>query len=111
MNVAHSKGTKSERAKRNGARLTPVHDRMSKRRATAFAALLLASSPLFASTLDVPMREVEQIRGLKFVHGVDTIAIDRDRLPAMLRAQMEKGLPYSWSDYVTILHALHLVPA
>jgi hypothetical protein len=27
----------------------------------------------------------------------------------MLRKQMEKGLPYSWDDYIVVLRALHLV--
>jgi len=109
MNVAHSKGTKSEHAKRNGAQLSPVHERMSRARALAIAAIFLVAATLTASPLERPMHAVEQIRGLTFVHDVETIAIDRDRLPAMLQAQMEKGLPYSWSDYVTILHLLHLV--
>lgn len=79
------------------------------RRLAAFLTALALSLPLSASTLEKPMREVERIRGLSFVHDVKTVAVNRDALPSMLRKQMEKGLPYSWDDYIVVLRALHLV--
>lgn len=82
---------------------------MPTRRLAAFVIALLAALPLLASPLEKPMREVEKIRGLTFLRDVDTIAIDRDALPTMLRKQMEKGLPYSWDDYMLVLRSLHLV--
>ena len=82
---------------------------MPTRRLAASIAALLVALPLLASDLDKPMREVERLRGLTFLHPVQTVAIDRDVLPSMLRKQMEKGLPYSWDDYILVLRALHLV--
>ena len=82
---------------------------MLPRRLAAFLAFLLTALPLLASPLQKEMREVERIRGLSFLHDVDTVAIDRKVLPLMLRDQMEKELPYSWDDYITVLRALHLV--
>src|SRR5437764_2553015 len=82
---------------------------MLPRRMAAFAAVLVVALPLLASPLQKEMREVERIRGLSFLHDVETVAIDRGTLPSMLRKQMEKGLPYSWDDYITVLRALHLV--
>src|SRR2546430_2546065 len=47
---------------------------MSRRLSAAFLALLLVSIPLLASPLEKPMREVERIRGLTFLHDVDSVA-------------------------------------
>src|SRR5438552_7714145 len=94
---------------RNDRRSSAVHDRMLPRRLATFIASLLVALPLLASPLQKEMHEVERIRGLSFLHDVDTIAIDRDALPSMLRNQMEKELPYSWEDYIVVLRALHLV--
>jgi hypothetical protein len=82
---------------------------MPKRRLAGFVAALVVALPLAAASLEKPMHDVEQIRGLKFLHPVQTIALDRSTLPSMLRKQMEKGMPYSWDDYMVVLHSLHLV--
>jgi hypothetical protein len=42
---------------------------------------------------------------------VKTVAIDRSELTANLRAQMQKGMPYSIADWETMLRALQLVDA
>jgi len=84
---------------------------MSRRRPAVFLIfLLLAAVPALAdATLAQTMRDVERIRALKFKQDVRTVAIDRDRLPVMLRAQMQKGLPYSWDDFLVVLRTLRLV--
>lgn len=84
---------------------------MSTRRPAAFLVLLLLSAaPALAdATLAGTMRDVERIRALEFKQDVRTVAIDRDRLPVMLRAQMQKGLPYSWDDFLVVLRTLRLV--
>src|SRR5947209_3820575 len=82
---------------------------MLTRRLAAFLTSLVVTLPLLASPLEKSMREVEHLRGLAFLHDVDTIALNRDVLPSILRKQMEKGLPYSWDDYIVVLRALHLV--
>jgi len=82
---------------------------MSKPRLAGFFAALVIALPLLGDSLEKPMHEVEQLRGLKFLHPVATIQLDRSALPSMLRKQMEKGMPYSWDDYMTVLRALHLV--
>lgn len=82
---------------------------MSTRRFAGFLAAVAVAVPLFAGSLDKTMRDVEQIRQLKFIHPVDTIALDRSVLPSMLRKQMEKSMPYSWDDYMVVLGSLHLV--
>jgi len=81
---------------------------MSKRFLGVLALVLLASSAV-ASPLDQSIKDVEKIRGLKFLAPVKTVSIERDKLPAYLRAQFEKSLPYSFDDYMLLLKALRLV--
>ncbi|HWS72187.1 MAG TPA: hypothetical protein VN605_08730 [Thermoanaerobaculia bacterium] len=78
------------------------------------AALLLvatafAQQPQKTSPLAKPMQEVENVRGLKFLHDVKTAAVDRKEIPERLRAEMVKSLPYSLDDYMLILRTLHFV--
>ena len=78
------------------------------RAATAFAALsrFLAARP--AATLADGDRAVERIRGLRFTARVNTVEIDRD-LPAHLRAQVAKSLPYSVGEWGDVMRALRLI--
>lgn len=94
-----------------------VPTRMSRRHANVTATLALIT--LFVSTLargaslnaslDAEMKTVEKLRGLTFVHPVVLRTITRAELPKVLRAQMEKSLPYSPDDYALILRTLQLV--
>lgn len=80
------------------------------RRLSFFALLLVASSAFAAEgSLADAMREVERIRGLKFLHEVRTEALDRSQLPERLREQIVKSLPYSIDEYIETLRALQLV--
>jgi hypothetical protein len=62
-----------------------------------------------ASPLTPAMKAVESIRGRAFLHDVKTVAIDRADLSANLRAQMQKGMPYSIAEWETMLRALQLI--
>jgi hypothetical protein len=73
------------------------------------AALVLATGSARAASLDAEMKTVEKLRGLTFERPVVQQTITRADLPKMLRAQMEKSLPYSPDDYALILRALQLV--
>jgi hypothetical protein len=80
------------------------------RRLTPFlAALLVAAAASAASPLAAPMHDVERIRGLKFEHDIRHESISRDELPARIRAQMLKSMPYSFDDYMQVLRAMQLV--
>ncbi len=57
------------------------------------------------------MAAVERIRGLRFLHAVNTKSVARADLPRILRAEMMKSTPYSADDYALILRSLHLVGA
>jgi hypothetical protein len=82
---------------------------MSRRLLNLVAALFLVSSAAHAASLDAEMKTVEKLRGLTFAHAVVSKTITRAELPKVLRAQMEKSLPYSPDDYALILRALQLV--
>jgi len=73
------------------------------------AALLLTASAAGASPLTAPMHEVERIRGLKFDRDIRHVDIGRNELPARLRTQMAKSMPYSFDDYMVVLRSLQLV--
>ncbi len=73
--------------------------------------LLFAASVASAATIQDEIAAVERIRGLKFTGSVKTVEIDRADLPARLREQFEKTLPYSMGEYGDILRALRLIPA
>ena len=95
--------------RRNGALASPVPERMSRRLTQFLAALLLAASASAASPLAAPMHDVERIRGLRFEHDIRHVSIGRGELPARLRAQMLKSMPYSFDDYMLVLRSLQLV--
>ena len=57
------------------------------------------------------MRQVENLRGLRFVHDVSHEVIDRADLHDRLRDQMSKTMPYSTDDFALVLQALQLVDA
>src|SRR5258706_8453961 len=82
---------------------------MSRRLPNVVAALLLVTAGARGASLDTEMKTVEKLRGLTFVHPVVLKTITRAGLPKVLRAQMEKSLPYSPDDYALILRALQLV--
>ncbi len=84
---------------------------MSRRFVPWILALVALSSTAQGSSLDAEMKAVEKLRGLTFDHPVLQRTITRDELPKVLRAQMEKSLPYSPDDYALILRALQLVDA
>jgi hypothetical protein len=79
------------------------------RAALVFSTLFLVAPAASAGSIDQAMKDVERLRGLTFLHAVATRTIGRDELPAMLRDQMQKSLPYSADDYALILRALQLV--
>ena len=81
---------------------------MFRRLLTALA-LLLAASAATASPLAEQMKEVEKLRGRKFVHDVAHVTIDRSELDSRLTDQMQKSLSYPIADYATVLRALQLV--
>src|SRR4051812_17798328 len=82
---------------------------MSRRLSFFFATLFLAAAAAHAASLDADMEAVEKLRGLTFVRPVVSKMITREELPKVLRAQMEKSLPYAPDDYALILRALQLV--
>jgi hypothetical protein len=88
-----------------------VPNRMSRRLLNLVAALVLISASARGASLDAEMKTVEKLRGLTFEHPVVERTITRAELPKMLRAQMEKSLPYSPDDYALILRTLQLVDA
>src|SRR4051812_27249794 len=82
---------------------------MFRRLPHVIAALFLVTAAAQAASLDAEMRTVEKLRGLTFAHAVASKTITRAELPKVLRAQMEKSLPYSPDDYAVVLRALQLV--
>lgn len=87
----------------------PVPTRMLRRLPHLFFMLALVTASARAASLDAEMKTVEKLRGLTFEHPVVQRTITRAELPTILRAQMEKSLPYSPDDYALILRALQLV--
>jgi hypothetical protein len=73
--------------------------------------LLLALPALADSSLEGAMRQVERLRGLQFDHDVRHVAIARADLPAVLREQLVKTMPYSPDDFTLVLKTLQLVDA
>lgn len=57
------------------------------------------------------MKAVEEIRGRMFLREVRNVTIDRSELTANLRAQMQKGMPYSIAEWETLLRSLQLLDA
>jgi hypothetical protein len=82
---------------------------MSVRIAARLCAAFLLLSTAVAGPLDKPMHEVEQVRGLKFLHEVKTASIDRNQVPERLRQEMLKSLPYSLDEYMLVLKTLRFV--
>src|SRR5258706_10120007 len=82
---------------------------MSRRLPNVVAAILFVTAGARGASLDAEMKTVEKLRGLTFERPVVQRTITRAELPRMLRAQMEKSLPYSPDDYALILRALQLV--
>jgi hypothetical protein len=82
---------------------------MLRRLAHLLFVLALVTASAHASSLDAEMKAVEKLRRLTFERPVVRRTITRAELPAILRAQMEKSLPYSPDDYALILRALQLV--
>jgi hypothetical protein len=93
------------------AEFPAVPTRMSRRLSMLLSALLLVSASARAGSLETEMKAVERLRGLTFTRPVIQRTITRAELPNVLRAQMEKSLPYSSDDYALILRALQLVDA
>ncbi len=79
------------------------------RRALAALILTLLANVASAATITEEIAAVEKIRGLRFMAAVRTVEIDRKDLPAHLRRQFEKSLPYSVEDWGDVLRALRLI--
>jgi hypothetical protein len=79
--------------------------------AIALTTIFFLAATASAGDLAAAMKEVERLRGVTFEHPVATRTVPRSELPQLLRAQMEKSLPYSADDYALILRALQLVDA
>src|SRR5580765_8937841 len=118
MNRGHSTGGQGreqgllQNPSRNDAGAEAVPLRVLRRLAPLFALLFVL--PLAAdqsNDLAGPMRQVENLRGLRFLHGVAHQEIDRSELRDRLREQMSKTMPYSTDDFALILQALQLVDA
>jgi hypothetical protein len=62
-----------------------------------------------AAPLEKQMHEVERIRGLAFAHPVTVVQVGRGELPARMREQLTRSMPYALDDYMLILGALRLV--
>ncbi|HKR66605.1 MAG TPA: hypothetical protein VJZ00_22955 [Thermoanaerobaculia bacterium] len=73
--------------------------------------VFLVAGCLQASPLAPAMKSVEAIRGRRFLHDVKNVTIDRSELTANLRAQMQRGMPYSIDEWETMLRALQLIDA
>ncbi|MDP9360261.1 MAG: hypothetical protein M3P29_02290 [Acidobacteriota bacterium] len=84
---------------------------MFRRLPSVVAALMFVCASARAASLEAEMKAVERLRGLTFDRPVVQRTITRAELPNVLRAQMEKSLPYSPDDYALILRALQLVDA
>jgi hypothetical protein len=82
---------------------------LSLRRAALALSLVLVASAAGAADIAGEIAAVERIRGLKFTEAVTTVDIDRKELPARLREQFEKTLPYSVEQWGDVLRALRLV--
>jgi hypothetical protein len=80
-----------------------------RRLSIVLSLLVLAAASAHAASLASEMKTVERLRGLTFDHPVAQRTITRAELPSVLRAQMEKSLPYSPDDYALVLRALQLV--
>lgn len=78
------------------------------RRARLLFVFILAACAQ-ASPLTPAMKVVESIRGKVFLHDVKNVTIDRADLSANLRAQMQKGMPYSVDEWETMLRSLQLI--
>lgn len=86
---------------------------MSIRRMAALLPLLtlLQADFVSAAPIEEQMRALEKIRGLNFLGGVRTVTIPRTDLPARLREQFMKTLPYSTQEWEMVMRSLHLVDA
>lgn len=83
---------------------------MTRRRACVFTIFSVIAVSCFAESPLGPYKaSVEKIRGKKFVTEVKTVTLERSKLPAALREQMARELPYSLDEWVSILRALQLV--
>ena len=71
--------------------------------------ITFAATTARAADLDRHLREVERIRGLSFSAPVHAVTIDRSDLPARLREQLTRSLPYSVADWGRILETLLLI--
>lgn len=79
------------------------------RRVLAGLIVTLLASAASAATIAEEIAAVEKIRGLRFTAAVKTVEIDRKDLPAHLRRQFEKSLPYSVGEWGDVLRALRLI--
>ena len=90
--------------------MLPFSLRMAALRRTLLA-LVAASlaTAAWGADLTVETAAVERIRGLRFTGTVNTVEIDRRDLPAHLREQFAKSLPYSVQEWGDVLRALRLI--
>jgi hypothetical protein len=79
------------------------------RRTLLMVVVALLAAGARATTIDEEIRAVERIRGLRFTAPIRTVEIDRSELPARLRQQFAKSLPYSVEEWTEVLRALGLV--
>ena len=71
--------------------------------------LLLLTTCAQASPLAPAMKQVEEIRGKKFVGEVRNVSIDRSDLAKHLKDQIAKSVPYPLEDWGFMLRSLQLV--
>ena len=96
---------------RNRGPAPPVEQPMSRVFSTAVLLLFFGQAlPLEAADdLSRYMTAVETIRKRSFTQPVRAITIDRAELPARLRDQLTRTLPYSVTEWAEILEALLLI--
>jgi len=82
---------------------------MLRRSGLVAALVILSAGAAAAASLAEPMREVERLRGLTFLHDVTQRTIEREDLRAMLRKQLASSVPYSLQEYADVLEALQLI--
>lgn len=79
------------------------------RRALAALIVTFLAGAASAATIAEEIAAVEKIRGLRFTAPVNTVELDRKDLPAHLRRQFEKSLPYSIGEWGDVMRALRLI--
>src|SRR5437879_5463830 len=85
------------------------NDMQALRRTVVTVLLALLALGARGATIEEEIRIVERIRGLQFTGPIRMVEINRSELPAHLRQQFAKSLPYSIEEWTEVLRAMRLV--